>query len=66
MHDNILVLQQKMADELGMGMASQDVVESTNASSNSSDFEKQKKPYSKKVPQAPSNEELRIREEYDE
>jgi hypothetical protein len=55
-----------MADELGMGMASQDVVESTNASSNSSDFEKQKKPSSKKVPQAPSNEELRIREEYDE
>ena len=66
MHDNILVLQQKMADEMGIGMSSQDVIESTNVSSNSSDFEKQKKTSSKKVPQGPSNEELRIREDFDE
>ena len=54
-----------MADELGMGLATADVVDSTAASSNSSDFEKQKKP-SKKPVQAPSNEELRMREELDE
>lgn len=50
---------------MGIGMSSSDVIESTNASSNSSDFEKQKKTSSKKVP-APSNEELRAREDQDE
>ena len=54
-----------MADELGMGLASTEVVDSTAASSNSSDFEKQKKP-SKKPVHVPSNEELRMREELDE
>jgi hypothetical protein len=56
-----------MADELGMGMAPTEVVDSTAASSNSSDFEKQKKPSKKQsIANAPSHEELRMREEFDE